>query len=337
MSNTTLYFDEKLLETKKTKIGYTKSNIISFWINNTLNKCLSMFEWKGLPTTIPQRALELTMLRGGSTNIFKFNGKLYQSYGYISGRLNWNYMPQMTIVTNPYIKDFGSKTMKVYYGKDDAEPVAELKYDMECVYAPNDPLYTGVLPILQYYAEELAENRISKRLVTVNARAMNLFVAPDENARQSFESFISKLEDGELKAILARNILKDVQSLPYSQNNSMHVLTDLIEDQQYIKASLLNELGLNANYNMKRESINSNESQLNEDALLPFSDQMLKMRKETCRLVKELFNENWDVDFSSAWKEKRVEIDEMVDAIDGRDDKSNELDKTEIEEEKEDE
>lgn len=316
MNKKTFYFDEKNFPPVKFINFESKQDIHTFLVELMLNKLHSMFEWKNLPPNIPQRVLETNLMRAGNTSIFKWNDKIYQSYGQIGGGYDFNYLPRLSIVSNPYIKDFNSKTLKIYYGKDYSDSNGILNYDSECVLALNDPNYMGLLPICNYYASLLVENVLSKRIVTINSRAINVFIASDENDKKDFEDFIKNLTNGNIKAIMSRNMMKESKTVPYAQNSSTGILTDLIEDQQYIKASWLNELGLNANYNMKRESINSNESQLNQDALLPFVDQMLSMRKRTCELVNELYGENWSVDFSSAWKAKRIEIEEAIDAID---------------------
>jgi hypothetical protein len=100
-----------------------------------------------------------------------------------------------------------------------------------------------------------------------------------------------------------------------------------------LKAGLFNELGLNSNYNMKRESINSNESQLNDDMLHPLIDDMLAMRREALEKVNEMFGTNITVDFNSAWKDNEIEneaaIESMEAAAEGAEDMTNETDNIE--------
>lgn len=76
-----------------------------------------------------------------------------------------------------------------------------------------------------------------------------------------------------------------------------------------MKASWFNELGLNANYNMKRESINSNESQLNDDMLLPLIDDMLQCRQSFCDKINNMFGTNITVSFGSSWKDNMEELE----------------------------
>ena len=92
-----------------------------------------------------------------------------------------------------------------------------------------------------------------------------------------------------------------------SSHNSVN-LKDIIETKQYLMGSWLNELGLNANYNMKREAINESEADLNEDSLLPMIDDMLQQRKLMVESINTKFGTNIEVELSSSWKKIREEI-----------------------------
>ena len=82
--------------------------------------------------------------------------------------------------------------------------------------------------------------------------------------------------------------------------------------EQYLKASLLNELGLEANYNMKRESLNATEAQMGDDALQPLIDNMLKCRQEAAEKINEMFGTDISVEFNSAWEENEDNRDLQV-------------------------
>ena len=85
------------------------------------------------------------------------------------------------------------------------------------------------------------------------------------------------------------------------------MLGDLIEQEQYLKASWYNELGLNANYNMKREALNSAESTINNDILFPLIDEMLKQRQIACEQINALFGTDISVELDSSWKDNKKE------------------------------
>ena len=85
-----------------------------------------------------------------------------------------------------------------------------------------------------------------------------------------------------------------------------------------MKASCFNEIGLNANYNMKREYIGHNEVSLNDDFLLPLVDNMIKNRKIAIDKINSMYDTNIEIDYASAWKvthaenEKEVAISEQI-------------------------
>ena len=137
------------------------------------------------------------------------------------------------------------------------------------------------------------------------------------------------------------NFLDGIKALGL-RNSQTNNITSIIEMQQYLKASFYNELGLNANWNAKRESISANENQLNDDQLTPLIDNMLTERKEGIERVNKLFGTNIKVDFNSAWKENEEEKELIMDKMENEaagesaDKMQEEIKEESIEKEKED-
>lgn len=100
-----------------------------------------------------------------------------------------------------------------------------------------------------------------------------------------------------------------IETQPYGNTGSTNAIQNLIELQQYLKASQYNDLGLNANYNMKREALNTTESQLNDDALMPFIDDMIANREEGLDQFNKMFGTHIKVKKSSAWMDNQIEND----------------------------
>lgn len=296
-----------------------KEDLIKLHMSYMLARTGAMFKWKGLPDTIPQRILE-GQIQKGYTGIIKKDGKFYQVFGTLSSELDYNYMPTKYIVTNPYLV-----TQTFTINKD-------------VVIIPNDNRYMGLYPLCRYYATLLSENVISKNILTVNSRAMNVFKVTNERQYNDVIEFIKKLYDGDIDAIVQKEIYSNIDTLPFADSRSHQSITELIEDQQYIKAAWFNDLGLQANYNMKRESINSNEAQLNKSALRPFVDIMLESRKYGCKNAKEVFGLELDVEFDSSWEtQKKTEELELKNlSINMDKNKENEVKKNEVKEQEND-
>lgn len=266
-----------------------------------LNRTQSMFKWDGLPDSIPQRILELYLQINGNACFYRYGGELYVFVGGMGGEPDVYYMPTIYTIANPALKF--SKSVEI--GK-------------ECVVIPNDATYTGLIPMFSRYASAMTESELSIQIATINTRIVDLISAPDDRTKESAKKYLEDIADGKFGVIAENSFLNGIKAQPYGATGNTNTLTNLIELIQYQKASWFNELGLNANYNMKRESLNSAESQLNNDALLPLIDNMLEMRKIGAEQVNAMFGTSISVSLASSWEDNEKEIDLEQDAISGQ-------------------
>lgn len=260
-----------------------KQQNVDNYITYMINRCSAMFDYDGLPETIPKRALELYLQGNGHCCIAEHNNKLYALTGGLGGTPNEYYMPTEYIVANPHLKI--SKSYKI---------------DIDCVVIPNDTMYLGLLPLHQKYANMLVENEVSFYMAMYNTRIMSILSASDDRTKDSVKHFIDCVLNGEIGVIGESPFIDSFKTYPWTTNNT-GIIKPLIENEQYWKATWLNELGLNANFNMKRERINSAETELNVDSLRPLIDDMLNNRTNALNKVNAMFNTNIAVKLSSSW------------------------------------
>ena len=291
------YYLSKILPQVKPYDFREKERCIGQRVAYMLARTQSMFKWEGLPDTIPQRSLELYLQINGFVGFAKYKGELYAFFGGLGGEPDIYYMPTKFIVSNPALKMSQS-------------------YDInkDCIIMPNDSMYYGLLPMLRRYATLETEAELSLWISTVNSRVVSLVSTADDRAMKSADKYFADILDGKLGIIAEKPFLEGINVQPYGEKADTSI-TNLIELIQYTKASLFNELGLNANYNMKRESLNTSESQMNNDALLPYVDDMLKMRQDTCEKVNEMFGTEISVDFASSWKQNVEEMEAELKAL----------------------
>lgn len=281
-----------------------KGMLLSSYIRYFLARLQSMFIYEGLPDSVPQKWLENYLLVNGSCVWINTEDKgLIVVRAGIGGEPDEYYIPKECIVANPYIADNDNKTYK---------------RDVDCVLMVNDTYAQGLLPLLKKYCSMLVENEVTMNIADIMSRASIILSAVDDNTKASAELFIKRLIEGNLSIIgetgmILANQDKDLTINQISASNGM--LTNLIEYEQYIKASLYNDIGLQSNYNMKREAINSNESQLTEDQLHPLIDNMLKERQEALEKVNAMFGTNISVKFNSAWEINEREEEAAIEQI----------------------
>jgi hypothetical protein len=251
-----------------------------------------MFHYDGLPETIPKELLEYYLLNNGTCFVAKVDGKLYALVGNFGGEPDPYYRPTRYIVANP-----GLNLTEDYNIETDG------------VLVRNDPLWFGLYPLMSRYASLMAENMLTIRTADIMLRIMALLSAPDDRTKAAADEYLKDLEKGKLGAIGENRFFDDGIKMQSPPSNNGSYLTQFIELHQYLTGTFYNEIGLNANFNMKRESIGDGESSLNEDSLLPLSDEMLRCRKEDIAKINKMFDTNITVEFDSAWANNRKEID----------------------------
>ena len=179
----------------------------------------------------------------------------------------------------------------------------------------NDDMQQGLIPLISKYATILNENEITMILSTINRRVNNLISVSDGNTADSARKYLDGLEAGNIGYIMENRLYESLKTKSISESYSTR-LVDLIELQQYIKASLYNELGLNSNFNMKKERLIRQEVEINTDSIYPLVDNMLHCRQEAVEKVNAMFGTSITVEFSSSWAEREEieELEELEDA-----------------------
>ena len=267
--------------------------LTEYYIKDTLIRTQKMFKYSDLPKTIPKEQLELLLQRNGYAVITKVNGELYAFYGGLGGEPNEYYLPTIATVANPALKF--SKSMVI---------------DKECVLIKNDVMFMGLMPLIQSTSYLLAQADISFKYALINGRMKAIVTAPNDEVKAALDEMFKQIEKGSsLKVVVDDDLMNELKVSPYGSNDNG---IDIIELKQYIIGSFYQKLGIQSNFNMKREALNSAESALNDDILYPLIDEMLEERQKGIEKVNELYGTNISVELSSVWKQLRDQEEQAV-------------------------
>jgi hypothetical protein len=264
-----------------------KDTAVTSFIARALAQTQSMFVWSGLPDSIPAKELERMLQTGGDVFVTQVENTLYALQGGKGGEVDAYGRPTLYTVANPALK-----LNKTYNIQADG------------VLIENDPNGDSLLPLLGKYAVLYTDGLISLNTASVLTRITMLISASDDKTRQSAEEFLRKIIDGDFSIIGENAFFKGVQMQTAPTTNSVYI-TQLIELVQYYRASMFNDLGLNANYNMKRERLNLGEVSMNVDVLLPYVDGMLRERTEAAQRINEKYGTEISVKLGSSWALER--------------------------------
>jgi len=269
-----------------------KRNLDSF-IRYMLVRTLQMFKYEGLPETLPAEELEKMLQVEGFAFVTEHEGNLYAFTGGLGGVQGVYGEPTEIVVSSPALSL--NKTFRIDEG----------------VLISNDYMRIGLIPLISQYGTILTENTITMILSTINKRTNNLISVNDDNTAESARQYLKKLEDGELGFIMENRLYESLKAKTVVENSSTR-LVDLIELHQYTKASLYNELGLNSNFNMKKERLISQEIEINSNSIYPLVDNMLECRQKAVDKINKKYSTSITVEFASSWRVRDDFIDEEV-------------------------
>ena len=187
-----------------------------------------MFEYDGLPDTIPVEMLEIFLQMNGHIGFVEWNDSIYALPGGMGGAPDPYYRPTLYIIANPALG--GSKSCKIInylppYDKTawDASP--------DCVLMKNDTNFRGLFYLFSRYATQLAENDVSIRSAQINSRQQALISASTDRDVASANNYLKGIEDGKLIAVAETPFIDSIKAANLSVQGANNII-QLIELQQ---------------------------------------------------------------------------------------------------------
>ena len=283
-ANGTIYNPQDVYNVLRTK---AKNDLrYNTYFDILLNTLLEMFEYDGLPETIPQRFLELYLHTYGNVFISKINGDIYATGGTLSGEIDAYGLGTDAIAVCPVGQAQGKRDVDIVYGinNDTASP---------------DMLVYWIAHLLQENDNSLEHNIIYSRLLPIPK-------VSDEKDKQAFDEIIDKLIKGDLKAFASKNILADelgegTEVLNISDANKVDKLQYLSRFADDILKKFYNFYGQPINSQNKSAQSISDEIHGMDSVSFIIPIQMLKCREKMCEDINRIFGLNVSVKFSTTW------------------------------------
>lgn len=264
-----------------------KENSLYDFTLSILNRTLGMFEYSNLPETLPQVEIEKRLQTKGHATIYQYKNNLYVTTGNLNGQ-------ELSPYNEPTYVNINVPAFNLSQ---------RLEIGTQCIVIYNDDMKTGLLDTISKHGTLMLENEITMLLSTYNARIQTLISAGTDQTINDAQKYLNQIIDGNLGIIGENAFFNDLKT-HNAQSTAKQDMTQLIQLQQFYKSDLYNELGLSSLNNMKKERMNVDEVNANNDNIYPYVDGMLRNRMEGITMVNKLFNGNIEVDFSSTWKDK---------------------------------
>ena len=232
---------------------------------------------------------KINLILNGEICITAFNEKLYACIGARGGAPNEYYLPSVFTIANPVL---GSKQVKI---DEDGIVIYNSPVD-KFVWTSTGYIFTGGLyDLIEQTATLLSDNIISINCVQVNARVNVFFTADSEAQAVAGEVILKKMYAGKPYQILRSDLLEKLGINPVNTSATSQNIIELIELHNYIIASFFQNIGIKANNNMKRERLNTDEVNAQDDFLQVSITEMLAAWQAGLDKVNEMYGTKFKV------------------------------------------
>jgi hypothetical protein len=292
--------------TKSMKMMYDTSKVIdgyNYWFFKLLNVVIDIFEYNGLPKSLPAREIELNLLMTGHAVIVpKKDGSLFVPITSISGVSEY-YQPTWAVFANPKVISW----KKWILGKD-AEIIYNNSLQDSVFYIKAD---SGLYTYVARYARLLADIESSIDIYIVNTRATSIPVTDDNAVMESIKLFFKKLAAGERAIVTDNNIIEKFRSVDINPHPIKDGINDLLVARDKILEQFYRDIGIRM-YNPKRAQVTESELESNDQLLIINTDDMLKARKEGLERVNNMFGTDISVSLNPKYDIKEVVSNEQT-------------------------
>lgn len=243
-----------------------------------INTASSLFDWGNLPESFDVNFLNHELIMSGRIGIISVNGKLYTVRGDVGGEINEYYKPTQYIYANPVLGS-GSPTI----GQD----IAVIFLTSEDTTATL--LDGGLCQLVESTASLLADNELSLSVAQKNTRLTLIADADSEATRNSAEQTLKAMYNGEPYKVVNKRMTDTFNVNPLVTVRPAESMRQLIENRQYIWSCFLQELGINSNFNLKRERLVTSEVELNGECLDTLIDDIERTVLQGVEMTNTLF------------------------------------------------
>ena len=293
-----------------------------FYFKTLTNKVGQMIEFKNLPENVNEEFLKEQLILCGKICFTQFNQHIYALNGNIGGEPNCYYESQDFIIANPVL---GSKTVKIRHedGSSKVDGLEGILVGLTSIDKQVESLHGGLYDLIYQTAGLLADNVVSLNCAQINSRVQVAFVADDEALANTGEKVLKDMYNGKPYKILTQDILNKLTVSPIAASGTNTTIMSLIEAQANIWQNFYNQLGLSYNGNLKRERINTAESELMTGSLNLNLQTIIENLKADIDKVNELFGTDIEVDINpDAMPPEVEEIAADEDKVDGIEDRA---------------
>ena len=269
-------------------VAPANSGLAWMFMRYLLQKAISVFEWR-MPETWNRNYFLYCLYCFGRVAIVQTD-----KYGVIPqacGLMGYNvfYQPTNAIITNALLTG-----------------ILQPRIDQECVLLKLQPDYGGIMDLVRYYGNMMAQAAQSAGVSMNNSKAAMIFFAKNKAASEAYKLAFDAVSNGQPAVVLDKSLLNDDGSpaweLIQRTPKDSYIVGDVLRDMRKIEAMFDTDIGIpNANTD-KRERLITDEVNANNVETYSKCALWLEDLQENCEKARAMFG----IDLSVDWREIRA-------------------------------
>lgn len=275
-----------------------------YWYFKLLNYILGIYQYDGLPDSLPQRELESNLMLLGHAVVFESKGRLLTTITELYG-FDEYYRPTKATFGNALIPfktlTFGQDAEVIYNNRIQGNILRRQAVD------------SALSSYVKRYARLLADMESSIDIYIINARFNTYPTAQTEQMRNQVEDFNARIEIGERAVLTDPSFLETFRTVDFTPHTGDR-LNDLLIARDKILATFFREIGVKFQQEQKKAQLTEDEVTADEQLLLINLDDMLQERQEGLDRVNKHFGTNITVKINPAYDRKSYIKEETKDA-----------------------
>lgn len=256
-----------------------------YWFYKLLGLTLTMFDYEGLPESLPAREIELQLQLTNHCVTFMKKGKIWTTETSLFEPDEY-YQPRRFTYAQPVLgsgtKNLNDADVCIIYNNVLKDTIHGIDVD------------ASLLTFISHYARQLADLSSTINIYTVNSRITDYPIGKTDGVRQSVQNFFNQLAMGK-RAIVADDdiILNGFATAAAGTKRTADTLKDYIQCKDVILEQFFRDIGVKFRH-PKAAQMSEEEVESDEQVLLISLDDMLKSRQEGIKR----FNETYGLDVS---------------------------------------
>lgn len=264
-----------------------KNILYQHFFRTLYNNASKVILLKGLPDDADKEFIMSQLLLVGRIAVFKTKGKTYFLNGHIGGIQDEYYYPTKVLIANPVLGSFDLE-------RDKEAVMVYLTPTDRILDVPKSPtiIYGGLFSLISMVANILAECMTTVNTTLMNTRVHAIYTADTESAAKSAEPILKSIYMGKPYSVVTSELLERLNVNPLSEHGLSNCLIETLEVCQYVLSLFWNGIGIDANYNMKRERLITAEVDKNIQSLIVPIQTILETLNDGFKKANDLFGIN---------------------------------------------